>query len=107
RSPPVRWTRAPGWRVSLRGVISSLWIQAHGAVFGQLQSPIGSVLGVDFKKAGTLIASRQAVFDPENCEAGILGTHKHGAVPRAPGNVVNGMDIIVSAHQIALINDRA
>src|SRR5690606_6073923 len=73
--------------------------------FGELQSPVGSVLGIDFKEPSALIAPREAILNPEYCEGFVTGAHEHLAVPGAAANIVHSIEIVKALLQVPLIEN--
>src|SRR5262249_1391077 len=63
-------------------------------VLGQLQSPVGLVLCIDFEKPGALITPRQAILNPEYCEGFVTGAHEDRSVPGAAADIVDRKEVI-------------
>src|SRR5690606_20377615 len=73
----------------------------------ELQGPVGTVLGIDFKEPGALIAPGEAILNPEYCEGFVTGAHEHLAVPGAAPDIVDGVHVVEAPLQLALVEHAA
>src|SRR5688500_635201 len=69
---------------------------------GELHCPGALLCGVDFEKAGPVIAAREAVLDALDGEFLIARAHESLARPFAAAIVVNRMNIVIPRDQLAL-----
>src|SRR6185437_2813376 len=69
------------WRGGRPAGVGAVIRRRIGGRVGELQRPVGLVLGIDFKEARALIAARQAILYPENCEAVVTGAQIDASRP--------------------------
>src|SRR5690606_12032396 len=61
---------------------------------------------IDFKEPSALIAPGEAILNPEYCEGFVTGAHEYVTVPGARADVIDNMEIVKTALQLALYDNR-
>src|SRR5690606_4084796 len=91
-----------GWVFEILSTVRS-YNGRRATVFGELQRPFRTVLGIDFKEPGALIAPRKAILNPEYRKGLVAGAHEYVAIPCAAANIIDSKQIIKASLQVALI----